>query len=68
MEGVPAKKLVPVTLMQATLCRHALNDPISARGVFLILGVQAGAFNRKEAFILVTVTSSTKLIGFRRKY
>ena len=52
----------------ATLCRHTVNDPINARGIFLILGVQAGAFNIKEAFILITVTSSTKLICFRQKY
>ena len=30
----------------ATLCRHTINDPINARGVYLILGVQAGTFNR----------------------
>ena len=30
----------------ATLCRHTINDPINAPGVYLILGVQAGTFNR----------------------
>ena len=29
----------------ATLWRHTVNDPINARGVFLILWVQAGAFS-----------------------
>ena len=27
-----------------------VNDPIKARGIYLILGVQEGAFNRWEAF------------------
>ena len=31
-----------------------VNDLINARGVYLILGVQEGAFKRWEAFILVT--------------
>ena len=31
-----------------------VNDLINARGVYLILGVQVGAFNSWEAFILVT--------------
>lgn len=31
---------------------ETVNDVINARGVYLVLGVQAGAFNRKEAFIL----------------
>ena len=31
---------------------ETINDVINARGVYFILGVQAGAFNRKEAFIL----------------
>ena len=56
MEGVPAKILVPATLMQVSLwwwlpyVAHTVNDPIIARGVFLILGVQAGAFSIQEAF------------------
>ena len=35
---------------------------INARGIYLILGVQAGTFNRQDAFIFTTVTSSRKLI------
>ena len=31
-----------------------VNDLINAQGVYLILGVQEGAFNRWEAFIPVT--------------
>ena len=34
--------------------RNTVNDLINPRGVYLILGVQEGAFNRWEAFILVT--------------
>ena len=44
-----------------------VNDLINAPCVYLILGVQAGALNREEAFIFITVTSSTKLMCFRRK-
>ena len=42
------------------------------RGVYLILGAQAGAIYKKEAFknsfILITVASSTKQICFQQKY
>ena len=43
---------------------------LNARGVYLILGVQAEAFKKRdwEAFILITVTNSTKLICFQKKY
>ena len=40
-----------------------VNDLINARGVYLILRVQAGAFNRQKAFNR-EVISSTKLIRF----
>ena len=40
-----------------------VNDLINARGVYLILRVQGGAFNRKKAFKR-EVTSSTKVICF----
>ena len=39
-----ALKQIEVTLI------HTVNDLINARGVYLILGVQEGAFNRWEAF------------------
>ena len=45
---------------------YTVNDLINALGVYLILGVQARAFKRGRRFI--TVTISTKLICFRRKY
>ena len=34
--------------------RNTVNDLINPLGVYLILGVQEGAFNKWEAFILVT--------------
>ena len=47
------------------ICSPTVNDLIDAGGVSVILGPQvAGAFNRREAFILITVTNSTKLIWF----
>ena len=52
MEGIPAKKTgsshlnAGFLVVVATLCRHIVNDPINVRGVLLILGSQAGAFNR----------------------
>ena len=42
--------------------------PNKRPGVYSILGVQTGAFNRYKAFILITWTTSTKLICFRQKY
>ena len=45
---------------------YTVNDLINALDVYLILGVQARAFKRGRRFI--TVTISTKLICFRRKY
>ena len=44
---------------------HTVHDLINAWGVYLILGVQVGVFNRQEVFILVTVT---KLMCFWQKY
>ena len=44
-----------------------VNDLINARGVYLILRVQGGAFNRKKAFKR-EVTSSTKPNMLPRKY
>ena len=44
-----------------------VNDLIKARGVYLILRVQGGAFNRKKAFKR-EVTSSTKPNMLPRKY
>ena len=32
------------------------------------LGIQEGAFDRQEAFILITARSSTNLMCFRREY
>ena len=46
-------------------CLHTVHDLINAWGVYLILGVQVGVFNRQEVFILVTVT---KLMCFWQKY
>ena len=46
-------------------CLHTIHDLINAQGVYLILGVQVGVFNRQEVFILVTVT---KLMCFWQKY
>ena len=46
----------------------SVNDQIDARGVYFILGFQAGAFNRWEVFILITVTNFTELICVRRIY
>ena len=45
---------------------YTVNDLINALGVYLILGVQTGAFKGERRFI--TVTISKKLIYFRRKY
>ena len=46
-----------------------VNDLINARGVYLILEVQADErrLKQREAFILTTTTSTTKLVRFRQK-
>ena len=46
-----------------------VNDLINARGVYLILEVQADErrLKQREAFILITTTSTTKLVRFRQK-
>ena len=44
------------------------NDLMNTRGVYLIVRVQTGVFDRQEAFILITVVSSTKLIHPQQKY
>ena len=46
-----------------------VNDLINARGVYLILEVQADErrLKQREEFILITTTSTTKLVCFRQK-
>ena len=46
-----------------------VNDLINARGIYLILEVQADErrLKQREAFILITTTSTTKLVRFRQK-
>ena len=62
-----ARQNFPVKYLEKTIQNiYTVNDLINALGVYVILGVQARAFKRGRRFI--TVTISTKLICFRRKY
>ena len=54
MNVSPTKILTLTPLTYELFFQNTVNDLINARGVYLILGVQEGAFNRWEAFILVT--------------
>ena len=71
--GRPGKKLYRDKAMSS---HHRIftwaitvNDLINARGVYLILEVQADErrLKQREAFILITTTSTTKLVRFRQK-
>ena len=62
-----ARQNFPVKYLEKTIQNiYNVNDLINALGVYVILGVQARAFKRGRRFI--TVTISTKLMCFRRKY
>ena len=50
MNVSPTKMLTLTPLTYELFFQNTVNDLINARGVYLILGVQEGAFNRWEAF------------------
>ena len=49
-QGHPTTVFCKMSVWRIFCCLNTVNDLINTRGVYLILGVQEGAFNRWEVF------------------